>query len=51
MDGFTWVQDEDARVSYDGSSSLEKNFVKDPAVVQLDDGSYMMFYISAISDT
>ncbi|MSR86372.1 exo-alpha-sialidase [Candidatus Woesearchaeota archaeon] len=49
-EGFTWIQDEGVRLSYDGSSDLEKNFVKDPAVIQLEDGSYMMFYISAIPD-
>ncbi len=49
-DGFTFTQDEGVRLSYDGSSELEKSFVKDPAVIQLEDGSYMMFYISAIPD-
>lgn len=49
-DGFTWVMDEGARLVFDGSSDMEKNFVKDPAVVQLEDGIYMMFYITAIPD-
>ncbi len=49
-DGFTWVMDEGARLVFDGTSAMERMFVKDPAVTQLDDGTYMMFYISAIPD-
>ncbi len=49
-DGFTWAQDEGTRLTVDGTSAMEKNFVKDPAVVQLEDGTYMMFYITAIPD-
>ncbi len=49
-DGFTWTQDEGIRLEYDEENEMEKKFVKDPAVVQLDDGTYMMFYITAIPD-
>ncbi len=49
-DGFTWTIEQGTRLEYDEENSLEKNFVKDPAVIQLQDGSYMMFYISAIPD-
>ncbi len=49
-DGFTWIMDEGVRLVYDKENKMEKNFVKDPAVVQLEDGTYMMFYITAIPD-
>lgn len=47
-DGYTWIADEGARLEPDTTSGLESDFVKDPAVVQLEDGSYFMVYVTAI---
>ncbi len=47
-DGERWVTDEDPRLEVDESSGLESDFVKDPAVVRLEDGSYLMVYVTVI---
>ncbi|MBL7899347.1 MAG: hypothetical protein JNJ99_12490 [Crocinitomicaceae bacterium] len=42
-DGSTWTVDTGFRLTY-GGSALETDYVKDPAVVKLSDGSYFMVY-------
>lgn len=47
-DGKVWTVEPGKRLEVDAMSGLESTFVKDPAVVQLPDGSYMMFYVTGI---
>lgn len=49
-DGYTWTADDGVRLEPDQSSGLEGDFVKDPAVIQLEDGSYLMVYVTAIPE-
>jgi hypothetical protein len=46
-DGITWT-DEGVRLELDESSGYESLQVKDPTVVQLADGRYLMVYVTAI---
>lgn len=47
-DGYVWMPEPGARLTVDETSGLEEEFVNDPAVVQLPDGSYMMVYVTRI---
>lgn len=49
-DGTTWTADEGVRLELDESSGLESQHVKDPGVVQLSDGTYLMVYSTQIPD-
>lgn len=46
-DGVTW-EAEDAVLTVDEASGLETEFVKDASVVRLEDGTYLMVYVSLI---
>lgn len=47
-DGSTWTMEEGARLSFDGDSEQESKYIKDPAVAQLADGTYLMAYVTVI---
>ncbi len=49
-DGETWTADEGVRLEVDSSSEYENDFVKDAAVVELPDGTYLMAYITYIGE-
>lgn len=49
-DGYEWEPEEGARLSLDESGGLEKDFVKDAAVVKLEDGKYLMVYVTGIPE-
>jgi hypothetical protein len=49
-DGFQWEEEEGVRLALDTESGLEKSFVKDVAVIQLSDGSYLMVYCTVIPE-
>ncbi len=49
-DGQTWQLDEGVRLELNQSSSLEAIGVKDPAVVQMPDGRYLMIYSTVIPE-
>jgi hypothetical protein len=47
-DGIRWTVEEGIRLAFDSSSGLENQYIKDPAVIQLPDGSYLMVYVTRI---
>lgn len=47
-DGYSWEAEEGVRLAFDESSSYEADLLKDASVVQLQDGSYLMVYMTAI---
>ncbi|MEI6510941.1 MAG: exo-alpha-sialidase [Candidatus Uhrbacteria bacterium] len=47
-DGATWTADPGVRLALDASSSLESEYVKDPSVTRLKDGTYLMAYVTQI---
>lgn len=47
-DGRRWTVEPGARLTLDPSSGRESVFVKDPAVVRLADGRYLMVYVTGI---
>lgn len=47
-DGMIWVQEYGLRMQHDPNSTVEGSNIKDPAVLQLADGSYLMVYVSRI---
>jgi len=47
-EGATWTPEEGYRLQIDTSTDLESWQVKDPAVVRLQDGSYLMIYVTII---
>lgn len=47
-DGETWTEEDGVRLSLDESSGLESEYVKDPAVIRLADGTYLMVYVTQI---
>lgn len=47
-DGKTWTPDAGSRLTSDTSSGLETAFIKEPAVVKLSDGNYLMVYAAEI---
>ena len=47
-DGQTWTADAGTRLKDDISKGLEGNYVQDPAIVRLEDGSYLMVYTTEI---
>lgn len=49
-DGENWEIEPGFRLTYDGTSPLEKLYVKDPAIV-LKDGNYLMYYVTRKSST
>ena len=49
-DGYTWEVDDGVRLELDEDGGYESVFVKDASVVELDDGSYLMVYMTAIPE-
>ena len=49
-DGMSWAA-EGIRLELDRSSGLEADFVKDPGIVQLQDGGYLMVYATNVPDS
>ena len=47
-DGVTWTSIDNSKFSVDTSGGLETDFVKDPAIVQVADGTYLLFYVTEI---
>ncbi len=47
-DGWTWTEEAGVRLELDTTTGLEKDSVKDPGVVQLPDGTYLMVYVTQI---
>ncbi len=47
-DGATWTADPGVRLALDASSGLESKYVKDPSVIRLKDGTYLMVYVTQI---
>ncbi len=47
-DGYTWEEEPEARLTLDTANGLEKEFLKDAAVVRLSDGTYLMMYTTLI---
>lgn len=47
-DGTTWTPETGIRLALDQSSTQESEFVKDPAVIKLLDGTYLMVYVTQI---
>lgn len=47
-DGETWAAEDGVRLSLDASGGLESEYVKDPAVIRLEDGTYLMVYVTQI---
>ncbi|MBI2595230.1 hypothetical protein HYW46_00655 [Candidatus Daviesbacteria bacterium] len=47
-DGKDWVAEEGVRLSINHNSGFETGVLKDPAVVQLSDSSYLMVYVTKI---
>lgn len=46
-DGLTWTDEGHVYLSYEkGANDLEGYYIKDPAVVQLPDGTYLMVYVT-----
>lgn len=49
-DGFDWEADEGIRLELEEENGYEAEHVKDAAVVHLDDGSYLMVYMTGIPE-
>lgn len=47
-DGLTWVDEGLVHLELDPDNGLEGHYLKDPAVVQLEDGSYFMVYVTRV---
>lgn len=47
-DGYTWEKEEGVRLSFDKNSELESRYIKDPALAMLQDGTYIMAYVTVI---
>ena len=47
-DGEQWEAESGTRLKVDSTSRAESDFVKDPAVIRLGDGSYLMVYVTVI---
>lgn len=47
-DGMTWLAEPGVPLACDPNSPVESEYIKDPAVVQLPDGSYLMVYVTKI---
>lgn len=47
-DGETWTLEPDERLTFDPNSAIESVEIKDPAVLQLAGGSYLMIYVTKI---
>lgn len=46
-DGLTWEDEGNSLLEYEeGENELEGFYIKDPSVVQLDDGTYLMIYVT-----
>lgn len=44
----SWFADPSSRLEFDGATFNESEYLKDPAIVQLTDGSWLMVYVSRI---
>jgi hypothetical protein len=49
-DGRSWEAEPGVRLALDTESRLERDFVKDAAVIRLADGSYLMVYVTLIPE-
>jgi hypothetical protein len=47
-DGKTWKVEEGVRLAFDAANPLESEYIKDPAVVKLANGSYFMVYATKL---
>lgn len=47
-DGTTWTAEAGVRLALDTTSGFESTYVKDPAVIKLLDGTYLMVYVTQI---
>ncbi len=47
-DGKTWKVEDGVRLSFDPANPLESEYIKDPAVVKLANGSYFMVYATKL---
>jgi hypothetical protein len=47
-DGKTWNVEDGVRLAFDPANPLESEYIKDPAVVQLPNGSYFMVYVTKL---
>lgn len=47
-DGISWDAEDGIRLELDASSGLESEYVKDPAVARLADGTHLMVYVTQI---
>lgn len=47
-DGAAWTAEPGVRLALDTSGGLESAYVKDPAVIKLSDGTYLMVYVTQI---
>ncbi len=47
-DGLSWKKEDGIRMAYDPASPLEGQYIKDPAIQQLPDGTYLMVYVTRI---
>jgi hypothetical protein len=48
VDGQSWEKESGVRLAYDPESPLEDQYIKDPAIQQLPDGTYLMVYVTRI---
>jgi hypothetical protein len=49
-DGYEWEKEDGTRLSFDKNSEYESKYIKDPAVAKLQDGSYIMAYVTVIPE-
>lgn len=47
-DGYVWEKEKGSRLSFDPNSEFESSYIKDPAVAMLQDGTYIMAYVTVI---
>lgn len=47
-DGSNWTVEKEITLAFDPKSPLESQYIKDPAVIQLPDGSFLMVYVTRI---
>ena len=50
-DGSNWTLEDGVRLAHDPNSPLEDSYIKDPAVLRLADGTYLMVYVTRIPST
>lgn len=48
-DGETWTAEPGVVMAHDRNSTVESNYIKDPAVLPLPDGTYLMVYVTKLA--